>query len=103
MKILFFISFIIIGGFTYIKLNPVKPIIQQPFIENTISEKPIINPVKKTKRQSRISHDSYQCDGRTHCSQMHSCEEATFFIQNCKDTRMDGNRDGIPCERQWCH
>lgn len=44
----------------------------------------------------------YTCDGRTHCSQMTSCEEATFFINNCPDTKMDGNHDGIPCEKQWC-
>jgi hypothetical protein len=44
----------------------------------------------------------YVCDGRTYCSQMTSCEEATFFINNCPDTKMDGNNDGIPCEKQWC-
>lgn len=44
----------------------------------------------------------YLCDGRTYCSQMTSCEEATFFINNCPDTKMDGNNDGIPCEKQWC-
>jgi hypothetical protein len=45
---------------------------------------------------------SYTCDGRTHCSQMTSCAEATFFLRNCPGTKMDGDRDGIPCERQWC-
>ncbi|WP_415036625.1 excalibur calcium-binding domain-containing protein [Azonexus sp.] len=44
----------------------------------------------------------FTCDGRTHCSQMHSCEEATFFLRNCPNTKMDGNNDGVPCERQWC-
>jgi Excalibur calcium-binding domain/Domain of unknown function (DUF4124) len=44
----------------------------------------------------------YQCDGRTHCSQMTSCNEATYFINNCPDTKMDGDADGIPCESQWC-
>ncbi|WP_246610362.1 excalibur calcium-binding domain-containing protein [Comamonas fluminis] len=44
----------------------------------------------------------YQCDGRTHCSQMTSCEEATFFLRNCPGTKMDGDNDGIPCERQLC-
>jgi hypothetical protein len=45
---------------------------------------------------------SFSCDGRQHCSQMTSCEEATYFIQYCPDTKMDGDGDGIPCERQWC-
>ncbi|UOP05757.2 excalibur calcium-binding domain-containing protein [Conchiformibius kuhniae] len=45
----------------------------------------------------------FRCDGRTHCSHMTSCEEAKFFLQNCPNVKMDGNGDGIPCERQWCH
>ncbi len=47
--------------------------------------------------------ENYRCDGRTYCSQMTSCEEATFFIKNCPNTKMDGNSDGVPCEEQWCH
>ena len=46
---------------------------------------------------------AFKCDGRTHCSHMTSCEEATFFIQNCPNTQMDGNGDGEPCEQQWCY
>lgn len=45
---------------------------------------------------------TFRCDGRTHCSQMTSCAEATWFLNNCPDTKMDGDRDGIPCEQQWC-
>lgn len=44
----------------------------------------------------------YNCDGRIHCSQMTSCEEAKFFLDNCPGTKMDGDNDGIPCEQQWC-
>jgi hypothetical protein len=46
---------------------------------------------------------SFRCDGRTHCSQMTSCAEAEFFLRNCPNTKMDGNNDGQPCERQWCN
>ncbi len=45
---------------------------------------------------------NFRCDGREHCSEMSSCEEATFFIRNCPNTKMDGDRDGVPCENQWC-
>lgn len=48
------------------------------------------------------THTTYRCDGRTLCSQMTSCEEATFFLKNCPDVRMDGDHDGVPCEQQWC-
>jgi cold shock CspA family protein len=44
----------------------------------------------------------YSCDGRTMCPQMNSCAEATYFLRNCPDTKMDGDRDGVPCEDQWC-
>ena len=54
--------------------------------------------------ESSLSYESnYSCDGRQHCSQMSSCEEATFFIENCPSTKMDGDHDGVPCERQWCN
>lgn len=45
---------------------------------------------------------AFKCDGRTRCPEMRSCEEAMFFIRNCPGTEMDGNNDGVPCERQWC-
>jgi hypothetical protein len=48
-------------------------------------------------------HAAYRCDGRTYCSQMHSCAEANYFLANCPGVKMDGDGDGIPCEEQWCH
>jgi hypothetical protein len=48
------------------------------------------------------SQGQFACDGRTRCSQMTSCAEATFFLQSCPNTQMDGDDDGVPCERQWC-
>jgi hypothetical protein len=44
----------------------------------------------------------FKCDGRMYCSQMTSCDEAKFFLENCPDVKMDGDDDGIPCEQQWC-
>ena len=43
-----------------------------------------------------------RCDGRQHCSQMTSCSEAKFFLQNCPGVKVDGDDDGVPCEQQWC-
>jgi micrococcal nuclease len=43
-----------------------------------------------------------RCDGRLYCNQMRSCEEATWFLQNCPGVKLDGNKDGRPCEEQWC-
>ncbi|WP_275938343.1 excalibur calcium-binding domain-containing protein [Sphaerotilus mobilis] len=44
----------------------------------------------------------FRCDGRRHCSQMSSCEEAKRFLANCPGVEMDGDGDGIPCEQQHC-
>ena len=44
----------------------------------------------------------YECQGKKYCSEMESCEEAIFYLQSCPDTKMDGDGDGVPCERQWC-
>ena len=60
-------------------------------IEETTTELP-------TKQKPLIQ---FKCDGRQHCSQMHSYEEAKFFLRNCPNTKMDGDNDGIPCERQF--
>ncbi len=50
----------------------------------------------------KSSSSKYRCDGRQHCSQMTSCEEAKWFLRHCADTKMDGDGDGIPCESTLC-
>jgi hypothetical protein len=52
--------------------------------------------------RASTSNSAFRCDGRTRCTQMHSCEEATWFINHCPGTEMNGNHDGVPCEQQWC-
>ena len=54
------------------------------------------------QEQEATPTGQYKCDGRTYCSQMTSCAEATFFLKNCPGVKMDGNNDGVPCEKQWC-
>jgi len=49
-----------------------------------------------------VTNDSaFQCDGREYCSEMDSFEEAKYFLNNCPNVKMDGDNDGIPCERQF--
>src|SRR5688572_9204750 len=43
-----------------------------------------------------VERSNFACDGRQYCSQMTSCEEAMYFLENCPDVKMDGERDGIP-------
>lgn len=98
---------------------------QTPTPDSTASEaqetQPVSPPAPDTQRSKYASEASqmppaspwpalpanparqFQCDGRTHCSQMTSCEEATFFLKNCPGVKMDGDNDGVPCESQWCN
>jgi hypothetical protein len=45
---------------------------------------------------------TFACKGKTHCSEMRSCDEAKFYLAHCPFPKMDGDGDGIPCEDQWC-
>ena len=74
-----------------------------------------LNAASKKKRESAASAPAqraapanlpaatgFSCDGRTFCSQMKSCAEAKYFLANCPGAKMDGDKNGIPCEIQWC-
>jgi len=96
MKKLILIAILIaIGWQGYAKYQgqPVALATAQGVAEPVRSRSPIAEATPSQK---------FQCDGRTHCSQMTSCQEATLFLQNCPGVKMDGNNDGIPCEKQWC-
>lgn len=45
---------------------------------------------------------SLTCAGKTRCKQMTSCEEAKFYLNNCGADKIDGDKDGNPCEA-LCH
>ncbi|MES2683736.1 MAG: cold shock domain-containing protein [Pseudomonadota bacterium] len=49
-----------------------------------------------------LQDQTFRCEGKTHCTHMSSCAEATFYQQNCPGTEMDGDGDGVLCESQWC-
>lgn len=74
-----------------------------------------LNAAEKRKREAAASAPSmrasapspplisgFSCDGRTYCSQMTSCAEAKYFLAKCPGVKMDGDNNGIPCEKQWC-
>ena len=62
-----------------------------------------VSNIFKTSQNTKQLSSRYTCTGKIHCSQMSSCEEATFYLRNCPGTKMDGDGDGIPCESQWCN
>ena len=67
-----------------------------------ITEPPKADTNANTVRnQAQIGVANSKCDGRTHCSQMRSYQEAVWYLNNCPNTQMDGNGDGEPCEKQF--
>ena len=58
-----------------------------------------VAPIEKVPQ---IHMPQFQCQGKQVCSEMTSCEEATFYLKNCPGVKIDGDGDGIPCESQWC-
>lgn len=59
-------------------------------------------PIEQKAVLKSAPTSSFSCDGRKYCSQMTSCAEATYFLKNCPGVQLDGNGDGVPCEKQWC-
>ena len=55
-------------------------------------------------REALRSNAHFQCmPEKSSCSAMTSCAEAFFHQEACGVPGMDGDGDGIPCERQWCN
>jgi hypothetical protein len=56
------------------------------------------------ERDALRSHPEFQCrPEKNSCSKMTSCAEAFYHLEKCSVPNMDGDRDGIPCEQQWCN
>ena len=39
-----------------------------------------------------------RCGAKRTCGEMTSCEEARFYLTQCGVSRLDGDKDGTPCE-----
>lgn len=87
------IIFGIIGYFVY-------GFIQDFLHRNELTNQPVIQETLEIANTQAVNSNPnhFQCDGRKHCSQMRSLEEARWFVRNCPNTQMDGNNDGEPCE-----
>nr|WP_226427267.1 cold shock domain-containing protein [Xanthomonas sp. MWU16-30325] len=109
------------GGYAYLSRDALMP---APAPTETASAAPVPAPATRTQPGRATLQSSpartaaaaagttsatpaptphYSCGGRKHCSQMTSCDDATWVLRNCPDTTMDGDHDGVPCEQQWCH
>lgn len=51
----------------------------------------------KQKNLQSAKNNSYNCVRKT-CKQIASCEEAYFLLNQCGFSRLDRDKDGVPCE-----
>jgi endonuclease YncB( thermonuclease family) len=49
-------------------------------------------------RTAEVAATNFQCDSKRYCREMTSCEEARFYLRSCGLSRLDGDKDGVPCE-----
>ena len=67
----------------WVQSNPTPPWVwrkQHPFIDSAHSE-------------------PTSCGNKKRCSEMSSCEEARHYFAQCGVKTLDGNGDGVPCEK----
>jgi cold shock CspA family protein len=78
-------------------------LLREPRVNGDLNEPTVAaSPPRALPAVSVPPEPAFKCEGKTHCSQMSSCEEAKFYLRNCLGTEMDGDMDGIPCENQLC-
>lgn len=56
---------------------------------------PVITPVTTPTTPTT---GSYTCGSKKYCSEMTTCEEAKYYLNSCGLSRLDADKDGIPCE-----
>ncbi|TDL97683.1 nuclease [Stutzerimonas stutzeri ATCC 17588 = LMG 11199] len=55
-------------------------------------------PMQKTELAPAQASGSFSCSMIKSCKQMSSCAEARFQLNQCRNPRIDGDGDLIPCE-----
>lgn len=79
-----------------------QPVPSQAGPESAVSpavseETGIPNSPAEPEKTSGVEPAPFSCQPLKSCSRMSSCEEAMFQLQQCGNTQIDGNQDGIPC------
>ena len=53
---------------------------------------------RRNPPKSKSTGKPFTCGTKRYCKEMQSCEEARFYLMQCSLTRLDGDKDGVPCE-----
>ena len=52
-----------------------------------------------TADEDPAQSDEFKCSGKRTCKQMDSCDEAKFYLSKCGVKSLDGDHDGVPCNK----
>lgn len=66
--------------------------------DNACSSSPTQEPQGQSRTVIPDNSGRFSCAGKTLCGEMTSCEEANYYLTNCGLERLDGDKDGVPCE-----
>ncbi|HEU0233689.1 MAG TPA: thermonuclease family protein [Gallionella sp.] len=73
--------------------NPTPPWEWRKLHPNTIGDQP------HAVNLSNATPPGAGCGSKKYCSEMASCEEARHYLTQCGIKTLDGNGDGVPCEK----
>lgn len=77
-------------------VTPTQEIIYIPPTNTPAPQAPVYT--EQTTSNTQTSSSSFTCSGKTKCGDMVSCDEARFYYTQCGVGRLDGDKDGVPCE-----
>lgn len=82
--------------------SPAKAVTKSTIVKKVTPTSSYMAPIENQKTTNEVprsnSGDGYTCSGKTTCGQMTSCAEARYYLTSCGQTRLDGDKDGTPCE-----
>ncbi len=53
---------------------------------------------RRSAPRSESTGKPFTCGSKRYCKEMQSCKEARFYLTQCGQGRLDGDKDGVPCE-----
>ena len=49
-------------------------------------------------KSKKADAEPFSCADSKYCKEMSSCAEAKFHLNECGESRLDRDHDGVPCE-----
>lgn len=49
-------------------------------------------------KSKKADAEQFSCADSKYCKEMTSCAEAKFYLNECGESRLDRDHDGVPCE-----